>query len=412
MARLFTSGFELNSTTAGVEFTSVSGTAPTIQSSVVRSGGYAMEAGAAGIREVDHQFSATDVNGPYYARIYLYIDTAFTTDRPIIGFFFTNDAAIAYIRLNTDNTLSLHPNSGTQIGSSSSALNTGQWYQIELYYKNGAGTDDGEFEGKIDGVSFASTTGHPDDFGVAKLKIGNLFGGSGGTIYIDDIALNDDTGSFQNSYPGEGSIIHLKPNATGDNGDWSGDYQDIDEVTPDDGTTKLSSLTGSDIEDVNLEASGLTSEEISVVQVGVRAAGGGASGNSSFVVRVKDDTGGTVEESSAITPSGTSYFTNATSVPRKAPLTLYDLPGASTTEWTPSELDTAQIGVRLSSGDTNPALVSTLWMLVEYQASAAGDLSASVSDTATAGEDLNAAIAHQVPINPDNTQKRGVKIVG
>jgi len=47
-------------------------------------------------------------------------------------------------------------------------------------------------------------------------------------------------------------------------------------------------------------------------------------------------------------------------------LTLYDLPGSSTTAWSDGTLDTAQIGYDLTSASTSAAQISTVWMLVDY----------------------------------------------
>ncbi len=69
----------------------------------------------------------------------------------------------------------------------------------------------------------------------------------------------------------------------------------------------------------------------------------------------------------AITPNSTSWFTNSNTVNVMfAPLTMYDLPGASTTAWTASDLDTAQIGYRISTGNTNNVRISTVWMSIDY----------------------------------------------
>ena len=48
------------------------------------------------------------------------------------------------------------------------------------------------------------------------------------------------------------------------------------------------------------------------------------------------------------------------------PLTLYDLPGASTTAWSESALNSTQIGVRLDQTFSTQGRCGTLWLLVEY----------------------------------------------
>ena len=79
-----------------------------------------------------------------------------------------------------------------------------------------------------------------------------------------------------------------------------------------------------------------------------------------------------VEESAAITPNSTAWKTNANADPRNPILVLYDLPGASTDPWTSSNLDSAQIGYRCSTTNTNNAQISTVWLAFDYTEAEAG----------------------------------------
>jgi hypothetical protein len=155
----------------------------------------------------------------------------------------------------------------------------------------------------------------------------------------------------------------------------SDDYTMIDEVTPDDGTTMIGE-SATDTFDVNLSATpaALASDDtINCVQVGVRFSVSSAAGTQPTVVlRIKASASGTTEESSAITFSSTSWFTNAIAAPRNYQLTLYDLPGASTTVWTKTDLDAAQIGARTTNDPTGTAQISTMWLLVDHKPAAAG----------------------------------------
>jgi hypothetical protein len=212
-----------------------------------------------------------------------------------------------------------------------------------------------------------------------------------GDIYFDDLAVNNDSGSFQNSWPGAGSITVLRPNAAGDNTTWTpsagSNYAAVDEVTPDDASTYVGSNSAGQIDDYDIDNPGGTvGTPINVVMVGVRYAGAGASANATFNARIKASSGGTVESSSNITPSNTTYVTNANSTPRTYPLILYDLPGASTTAWTGSDLTSTQIGLNLGTASTNAARVSAEWLLVEYTPQSAVEVTLS--------------------------NKRGVKIIG
>jgi len=372
MARLWQTGFELNSLAiGGMEYAVVSsGSGMTVQTSVVRSGTYALRINTTSVRRLRHQFLGSSADARVFARMYFRADTFHTGGLVrICEFQNTISNVRASIRLNPDGTLELW-NATAQIGSDSPALSTGQWYRIDIEYNSTPAGSNDVLTARIDGTSFASSS--VEDLGnVARFDFGLIDAPTGTPdFFYDDIAINDSTGSFENSFPSPGRIVHLRPNNTGDNGAWSGDYTDIDEETPDDNTTKISSNTAEQIEDVNLAdtpAAIETDSIINLVATGVRYNGAGASANASFVTRVKTGVGGAVEESSAITPSSTSWTTNANNDPYNFPLVLYDLPGASTAEWTKAKLDAAQIGARLTSASTNAAQISALWLSVEYR---------------------------------------------
>jgi hypothetical protein len=372
MGRLVSNGAELNSTTNDVEVETVSGTV-TVDSGIFRSGNYSYKINPTASNAIIDNSLGSQFARHNYGRAYIYLTSLPTANSKIMDFAFVTTSR-ASLQLTTSGVVQLLDDGGAQVGSDGPTLLINTWYRIEL--KSDGTTSAGNItaEALVDGVSFASGTYASTDTS-DNFRVGFLSGSPTGTMYVDDIAVNDTSGSFQNSWPGEGKIIVLKPNAAGDTSAWTGDYTDIDEITPDDSTTFISSNTATQVEDVNLESSGLTSETITFVGIGVRFSGAGASANASFIVRVKASSGGTVQESFAITPSNTTWLTNATvssNRPQQYPIALYDLPGASTTAWTPADLDQAQIGVRLSTASTNAARVSKLWMLVEYVPLAGG----------------------------------------
>jgi len=74
MARLFTSGFELNN--LATEFTTVTGATFTCQSTTVLQGGYAgKELNPNGYAGVSYKFNASVQSGNYFARVYLRVHT-------------------------------------------------------------------------------------------------------------------------------------------------------------------------------------------------------------------------------------------------------------------------------------------------------------------------------------------------
>src|SRR3990167_6828631 len=387
MSRIWSSGFELNSTSNGVEVTT-QGNGSSIDSTVFRSGAYSWKVTLSVATSLSsYQYKASDTQGDFYYRTYLYITTLpGSTVQIFTTFSSAASARKVAIRLTSTGTLQLYnQEDATQIGSDSSALNTGQWYRIELRVDTTTLATTA-VDARLDGSSFASGTINLAN-AIRTLQWGAFDTNVTTTLNFDDIAINDSSGSFQNSWPGAGEIKHLKPNAVGDNSQWtptSGDnYTNVDEVTPDDATTLVNNISVvNTLDDYNLEASGLTADDsITLVQVGARLRQNDVACTDKL--RIKASSGGTVESSAGINQADTSWHTNAAALPFNYSLTLYDLPGASTTPWAASNLDTAQIGVEHTGGTTLGTDVSTEWLLVEYVTNGALTTSTSTTTTST-----------------------------
>lgn len=369
MARLWSGGFELNSSTTDLDWT-VSENSPTIQTSVVRSGTYALQVTSlsSGAKKGQrYHFHSTVGNGPYYFRVYFRVATLPSAANTIIALRSDLGGLRAGITIDNTGVLQLFDTGGA-VGSPSSALSLNTWYRIEIEFIRLGNGADATLKARVDGVEFASATNRTIGTGVGQFYVGgnvNAEAQTTGDWFFDDAAINDNSGSFQNSYPGAGSIVLLRPNGAGDTADWTGAYTDIDEVTPDDATTVIESTTLDQVEEVNLETSPTDVGTVNCVQVGTRFRADGVD-EPSFVLRIKASASGTVEESTAITSTNTSWHTNSNTGPRNYKLTLYDLPGASTTEWTKADLDTAQIGARISVDNTDNIEISALWLLVDY----------------------------------------------
>lgn len=94
-----------------------------------------------------------------------------------------------------------------------------QWYKIDFYFKVGNGI--GAYEFKIDDVS--QDSGSSDNTGTNNVKLiafGHGTAGCEDEYYFDDLALNDTTGTINNSWCGAGTIIGLKPNGAGNYSQW------------------------------------------------------------------------------------------------------------------------------------------------------------------------------------------------
>lgn len=381
MARLGTIGFENNSTTSGVEFTSTSGS-PTIVSTVVRSGRYAGRASSltSGTRKAFlYAFNNSAANGPYYFRFYFRYATLPTAQNTIFGVLATSSISAPNASITIDNTGVLRVKLlTTQQGTASSALIANTWYRVELNY-DGAGA----LEAKLDGTSFGTASGLGSIGTAQAFDIGgnlNQETQTTGDFYFDDIAVNDTSGSVQNSWPGAGSVVHLLPNAAGDvntfgtqTGGTAGaanNYTRVLEVTPDDATTLNGSSTLNQEDLFNIDTPFIGSDAtVTLVHVAGRFRNSTSDTTAAIKFEIEKAASGTILQSAAIVPTSTTWRTNAvaTSTTLTPPITAYTDPDGAA--WTGSSLTNTQIGYKLTSG---PAVagrrvdVSKVYAIVEY----------------------------------------------
>ncbi len=383
MARLWQCGFELNSTSAGMEFTTSSGTI-SLQTGTVRTGTYALRANpttSTGFTRW-HAF-ASDQAIVGYQRFYLNIATLPSAATSICRFLDGTNNSMGAIRLSTGGALQLLTAGGSQIGSASATLSTGTWYMVEL--KTDA-TGSGTLDARLDGSSFASGANSAQG-NWSRILIGVIGTNATTDLFFDDWALNDASGSAQTSWPGSGKILHLNPNGDGDAHAWgntangagaSTNYTLVNQVPPDDTTTLVQSVTLNAEDMYTLSDSGIgASDTVNVAMVGVRIRDNSADATTAAKVQIKKTSGGTIAQGSAIIPNGTSFFTNGNAEPRNYTLVTYlDPDGAA---WTQATLDTAQAGVKLTAAGTNRIQVSAVWVSVDYTPSS----TTPISDTDT-----------------------------
>jgi hypothetical protein len=331
--------------------------------------------------------SGAPINGPLYFRFYFYMPSLPGGSSSIARIGTAAQRAVQTIWIRSDGRLELREQGGSSvIATSPSALATGTWHRIEWYYNNsGAGTA----TVRVNGSSVMGVNAFVGE-GIEFFKWGIMETSEPqptGDFYFDDIAVNDTTGAYQNSWPGDGAIVHLYPNGAGDNNSWqtstggSGsatNYLAVDEITPDNSTTYLRrSSTGTRTDDYNVDdyvsKSVPANAAISVVSVGVR--GGSTSSTASsgrnVQVRLKSAPGATVVESSSNSNQlhTSSWVTNRVPLPRSYQLTSYTDPTTSE-KWALSgtnSIDAMQIGARVQTTSVSTEVrISTLWALVEY----------------------------------------------
>jgi hypothetical protein len=358
MARLFQDGAEFNNT---LQYTTAG--APTVSTTHVRSGTYAYRinttANTASIRR-DLFASNQAILG--YFRTYLYIASLPSADNAVFDVLTVSNTRSCGLRLLTTGALALIKADGTQLGSNSPVLSVGQWYCLEL--KSDA-TGVGAIDARIDGVSFASGA-NSSQGSWGRLRLGTV-SNSNTDLYYDDIAANDASGSYQNTWCGEGKIIHLRPNAAGDANQWldtsggagtTNNYTLVDEAS----TTGVDWVARSGLNNVdmyNVDDSGLSATDTinTVVIVPYYANVTTVDAVTAVKFRVEKTSGGTIEESAAYVPN------SLTQAYIQALVTYLDPDGAA---WTSTTLDSMQIGQRISTGGTFQIKVNTICASVDY----------------------------------------------
>lgn len=238
MARLFTTGFETRDTSsASFDAGGVGGFTGTVtyDTATFRSGAASLKcdsaAGNTAANVIINPNLTVATGTTIYLRAYLMFSAlnASTVDVEVVANF--GNANFGIWMAGTANGLGLSQgqvylsadNHTSIVGLASAVLNLNTWYRFEQAAMIGASTNDDYVEFMLNGVSLGSTTtanAGTTSFAV-QAQIG--WGGSPGAskqIWVDDVAINDSTGSDQTSWPGSGKIVLLKPisdKATGAN---------------------------------------------------------------------------------------------------------------------------------------------------------------------------------------------------
>lgn len=259
-ARLFTSGFETDNFTE-TEWSAVSGA--TLVTTPVRSGTYAVK--AFGNDNAYKQLPSAKTSGTLFYRWTVLVQALPSATGWMISVRNIGSLEAFALRLTPTGIVEVWDDIGSTVRiSSATQLATDTWYTLEVRHL--ISDTVGEYELRIDGTNEGSASGFDTlpGAGVGRITAGTpSFGTS--FSYFDDIAINDDTGSFQNSWAGPGKIALIKPDSDvtvtwtrtpANCNDASLNYQCVDEVpgTPNDATdyNVASTITG------RLERLGLT----------------------------------------------------------------------------------------------------------------------------------------------------------
>jgi hypothetical protein len=371
MARLFTSGFELNSLTAGVEFDTILSPGISIQAVTKRSGDYALKCLPVNNNgSVSYTHTALASGRTFYYRFYLNVHT-----RPPNNAYIASDHLTAapgtmnwYIILASDGTLTLADGASNVI--TSKVLTNDQWYRIEISYA---------YTSKalalyVDGISIGSGTNVNSSVAANGYIVGSdLWSANNpasGEWYFDDLALNDDQGSYQNGFPGDGKVLCLRPNGAGDSAQWTrggtdsgANWSQCNNTPPNDVTSYVYASTVNYLDMYACVDSGADANAVvKVVEVGGRYARSSAT-SPTFKFRIIKTGSGTESLSAAIVPNASTWKTNANSTPRTSPIVLYLDPDSSA--WTKTTLDSMQIGVVETVDQTANVRLSDIWAMVD-----------------------------------------------
>lgn len=229
MARLWTSGAEFNDTLSSAAIYilesahGIGGAGLTFDSGAPRSGAFSFKCDSGVSNTAVKVYldpAITITNGRYYFDR-RYIKFTDLPNSPVTVAMIDSGDVVAgcSAKLTSAGKLQLfNVATDTQVGSDSvETIATGVWHRIELMLKIGTGALD-EIALKLNGIIVASATGlnQTDTLTTWRSESGWINApGANKVCNVDDIAFNDDTGSAQNSWPGEGHVVLLVP--TSDN---------------------------------------------------------------------------------------------------------------------------------------------------------------------------------------------------
>lgn len=226
MARLFTSGFEENNLTATM-WSALVGTGLTLSTTGPHSGTYlGVTDSASGNRGVNRTLATNLTSGSVFSRFYLSVDDP-TPSADCRIHYVRNNAVVdlVVIELLTTGALRLTNSITTTTVTTSNTLSANTWYRLELRYliDGTAGELElrwylGDATTPIETISITAEDTLTTN--VAIFYFGKLTGPVVELRY-DDIAINDASGTFQNSWPGPGKTAMLVPNGEGATIQWT-----------------------------------------------------------------------------------------------------------------------------------------------------------------------------------------------
>lgn len=379
MARLFSSGLELNSNGNNFDFHTSNGVV-VVDATNPRSGSRCLHTTAlvsGTSQRASWRHIGAEAIGHWYFRAFLRVGTRPSASNTIMKL--AGSFNVGFVKLKSDGTLELSDEVGV-IGTSAGALTNGQYYRLEIEFDSTTAPGAHVMRLRVDGVEVAGNGARTfTHTSIQQLDMGGNLGGEAQTVgdwCWDDIGINDTTGAYQNTWPGDGKIIHGVPVANGDANsgvtrggvDSGADWSQINEVTPNDATNYIEMATATGVcwvKPNNMAGLGLGGAYvINLIAIGGRVtlAAGGA-GN--WFPSIKSQSGGAVLDGAPVSLALNTWATHDdTSGSQQYKVTAYVDPQTGGA-WVASKLDTLQFAAKTTDG--SPATrVSALWALIEY----------------------------------------------
>jgi hypothetical protein len=215
MARLITAGAELQSTDPATEGFSQPGIAPlaqngsySISTATKRSGDASYEVTASAINSLVMSWTAV-ASRAFYIRVWFYLPALPDVSRQIMDFR-SNTSQTINIACATDGTLTYGGSAAGSIG----VVTAGTWNCIEVSVTS---TTTGSSHAiRLNGTQVATPSYSVANLLINNVRMGNLTGtvNAAWKINFDDVAINDDQGGNQNTWPGTtGKIVVMRPTA-------------------------------------------------------------------------------------------------------------------------------------------------------------------------------------------------------
>ena len=252
MARIFTDGAEMGDNNFWDERTGTgSGLVSGASTTIKRSGdyGYTIKASASIACTATYRKYIPDSSELYFRCAFRFTSATST----FLKFFIRlkNDTTVLFNLYYYLQTLEAFVGA-VSIGETNPILQAGVWYLIEGYLKIG---ESGIVIIKLDGIPIIEYAGNTIVSAISLADTIEFYGethGNGHGFDFDDLALNDTTGSTNNSWCGDGRIVAIKPNANGDvagllnsAGNQTNNYTYVDDI-PSDGDTTF--VSGSEVD--------------------------------------------------------------------------------------------------------------------------------------------------------------------